>query len=259
MGCGCASYPRGIRAPWAPVPHSIPRLMKPKERVLMSKNPRLIRAVRSIERRMFLKAMALGLSVPAAMRLARAPPPPPARRRSASSCSTCPTARRPSTTPRRSTGDDLDQNFTLEPDQRQHPGPAAAVQAVRERLPGISVSRARGDARGASSNCLSGYARPDRHDTTPRTTVEQVIGKALRHQAADPGRLFPPDRTAWTRTACCSGTARRSIPQKSPVAARGRAVRRDRRLAAAQRRRAAAPGPAGASPPPRSRRPAAAR
>ena len=37
----------------------------------MSKNPRLIRAVKGIERRMFLKALAAGMAIPAAFRLAR--------------------------------------------------------------------------------------------------------------------------------------------------------------------------------------------
>src|SRR6266700_3660327 len=45
--------------------------MQHKERVLMPKNPRLFRAVRSIERRVFLKAIAAGLAAPAAFRLAR--------------------------------------------------------------------------------------------------------------------------------------------------------------------------------------------
>jgi len=37
----------------------------------MSKNPRLIRAVKGIQRRMFLKALAAGMAVPAAFRLAK--------------------------------------------------------------------------------------------------------------------------------------------------------------------------------------------
>ena len=141
----------------------------------MPKNPRLIRAIRTIERRVFLKAIAAGLAAPAAFRLAR----------SATAAGGTPPKRfflfymphgvAPEHYAPRVVGTDL-TNFTLNETNVSILGglePYKSYVNVYEgfEYPGVAATHE------GIVNCLSGSMATD--TTTPRITVEQVIAKAL--------------------------------------------------------------------------------
>ena len=191
----------------------------------MPKSLFVTRAARRIERRMFLKAMALGASVPVAMRLARVATAatsvgPEALLRVLHAARHGARALRAEDRRRHLRSDQGGHVQPVRPgsDQRQHPGAAAAVQAVGERLPGVSVSRERRHARGDRRLPFGAHQqrrnRVDRHHDAAHDH-RSADRQGAQHQAADPGRLFPPDRTAWTTTACCSGTGRPSTRRRA--------------------------------------------
>ena len=141
----------------------------------MSKNPRLIRAVRSIERRMFLKALGVGLAVPAALRLARvataAAGTPPKR----FFLFFMPHGVAPEHYDPRLVGGDP-TNFALDQTNVSILGPLQPYKQYVNVYQGFQYPGAAATHTGIV-NCLSGSTSND--TTTPRTTVEQVIGKAL--------------------------------------------------------------------------------
>ncbi len=188
----------------------------------MSKNPRLIRAVRSIERRMFLKALGVGLAVPAALRLARvataAAGTPPKRfflflhasRRGARALRSPAGRRRP-------------DQLRARPDQRQHPGAAAAVQAVRQRLPGFSVSGRGGDPH-RHRQLPVGLDVERHHDAAHDGRAGDRQG--ARGQAADPRAPVRTCPTAWTSNGMLFWDGTPIDPAEEPGQGRRRAVRR---------------------------------
>jgi hypothetical protein len=141
----------------------------------MSKNPRLVRAVRSIKRRVFLKAIAAGLAVPAAFRLAKI----------ATAASGAPPKRffllytphgvAPEHYDPRVVGDDL-TNFALDQTNVSILGPLEPYKAYVNIYQGFQYPGPAATHTGIV-NCLSGSMATE--TTTPRTTVEQVIAKAL--------------------------------------------------------------------------------
>jgi hypothetical protein len=149
--------------------------MQHKERVLMSNNPRLSRAVRMIRRRVFLKAIAAGLAAPAAYRLAR----------SATAASGTPPKRfflfymphgvAPEHYDPRIVGSDL-TNFTLDETNVSILGGLEPYKQYVNVYQGFQYPGAAATHTGIV-NCLSGSSAID--TTTPRTSVDQVIAKAL--------------------------------------------------------------------------------
>ena len=144
--------------------------------------PQVSRAARQIERRMFLKAMALGLSVPAAMRLARM----------ATAATTGPQKRFfvmfvPHGTapehyaPKINGVDDQTMkgtftDFALDQTNVSILGPLQPYKSYVNVYQGFQYPGAAATHTGIV-NCLSGIQAVD--TTTARTTVETVIGKAL--------------------------------------------------------------------------------
>lgn len=141
----------------------------------MPTNPRLIRASKGIERRMFLKALALGLSVPVAMRLA-----------GIATAQTTPAPKRfflffmphgippEHFNPKIIGGDKT--NFVLNQTNKSILGPLEPYKQYVNVFEGFQYV-GEGETHNGIVNCLSGFDKDD--ETTPRTTVEHVIGKAL--------------------------------------------------------------------------------
>ena len=141
----------------------------------MSKNPRLARAVRAIERRMFLKAIAAGLAVPAAFRLARvataAAGAPPKR----FFLFYMPHGVAPEHYDPRIVGGDP-TNFALDQTNVSILGPLEPYKGYVNVYQGFQYPGAV-ETHGGIVNCLTGLTTGD--TTTPRTSVEQVIARAL--------------------------------------------------------------------------------
>ena len=141
----------------------------------MSKNPRLIRAVKGIERRMFLKALAAGMAVPAAFRLAKM----------ATAASGAPPKRfflffmphgvAPEHYDPRLVGGDP-KNFALDQTGVSILGPLQPYKQYVNVYQGFQYPGAAATHTGIV-NCLSGSMAVD--TSTPRTSVETVIGHAL--------------------------------------------------------------------------------
>jgi len=141
----------------------------------MLNNPRVVRAVRTLKRRVFLKAIAAGLAAPAAFRLAR----------SATAQSATPPKRfflfymphgvAPEHYDPRVVGDDV-TNFTLNETNVSILGGLEPYKQYVNVYQGFQYPGAAATHTGIV-NCLSGSMATD--TTTPRTTVDQVIAKAL--------------------------------------------------------------------------------
>ncbi len=132
--------------------------------------------------------------------------------------------------------------FRSRSDERQHPGAAAALQAVRQRLPGLPVPGRGRDPRPASSTACRVRRRSIR--TTARTTVEHVIAQGAQRQAADPGRLLAHhQRAGQERDVVLERHADRS--GEEPGQGVRQPVRRRHHRAARERGRAASQGSAG--------------
>jgi hypothetical protein len=180
----------------------------------MPQHLRLVRATQRLERRMFLRALALGLTLPAALRLAR----------TASAGSVAAPKRFflfymphgvpvEHYNPRVSEGDR--SQFALDETNLSILGPLQKYQPHVNVYQGFKYPG--GDTHDGLVNCLSGLpGKPE--DTTPRTTLEHAIARGLgvkplilgacSHIATNfdkNGKLF------WDGTAV--------EPQKSPVAA----------------------------------------
>jgi Protein of unknown function (DUF1552) len=180
----------------------------------MLNNSRLLRAARGIERRMFLTAMATGLSIPVAARLARiataAPTPVPKR----FFVFYVPHGVAPEHyNPRVSASDPTD--FALDQTNVSILGPLQAYKQYVNVYQGFQYTGAASTHSGIV-NCLSGSTSVD--TSTSRTTLEHVIGKAIgvkplilgacSHQ---PYGLDANGMLFWDGTAI--------DPQKSPVKA----------------------------------------
>ncbi len=180
----------------------------------MPGRPLLSRAAKGIHRRMFLKAMALGASVPVAMRLARV-----------ATAATTPAPKRlflfftphgvaPEHYAPRIVGNDL-TNFALDQTNVSILGPLQPYQPYVNVYQGFQYVGAASTHSGIV-NCLSGTTLTD--TTTARTSMEHVIAKALgisplilgacSHQ---PYGLDSNGMLFWDGTPV--------DPQKSPVAA----------------------------------------
>ncbi len=141
----------------------------------MAKNPRLIRAVKGIQRRMFLQALGFGLAVPAAFRLAKM----------ATAASGAPPKRfflffmphgvAPEHYDPRLVGGDP-KNFALDMTNVSILGPLEPYKQYVNVYQGFQYPGAAATHTGIV-NCLSGAMATD--TSTPRTSVEQVIAKAL--------------------------------------------------------------------------------
>ncbi|HEY5375588.1 MAG TPA: DUF1552 domain-containing protein, partial [Polyangiaceae bacterium] len=181
----------------------------------MPQHVRLIRATGRLERRMFLKALALGLTVPAAIRLART-----------ATAATTPAPKRfflfymphgiapEHYNPQVSDSDRT--SFALDKTNVSILGPLQKYNSSVNVYQGFKYPG--GDSHTGIVSCLSGLEGTPPDSTRPRTSVEHVIARALgvkplilgacAHRATnfdDPGKLF------WDGTAV--------EPQKSPVVA----------------------------------------
>ncbi len=141
----------------------------------MSTNPRLLRATNGIRRRMFLAGIASGLTVPAAMRMARmataSPKPAPKR----FFLMYIPHGMAPEHYSPRIIGGDK-TNFALDQTNISILGPLQPYRQYVNVYEGFQYPGA-ADTHTGIVNCLSGVTAVD--DTTPRTTVEHVIAKGL--------------------------------------------------------------------------------
>lgn len=141
----------------------------------MSTNPRLHRATQGIRRRMFLTAMGAGLTVPAAMRIARmavaAPRPAPKR----FFLMYVPHGMAPEHYNPRVMGGDR-TNFALDKTNISILGPLQQYRSYVNVYEGFQYPGA-ADTHTGIVNCLSGVTAKDA--TSPRTTMEHVIAKAL--------------------------------------------------------------------------------
>jgi hypothetical protein len=146
-----------------------------KEMLPMSTNPRLHRATKGIQRRMFLAALGTGLTVPAAMRLAKmavaATTPAPKR----FFVFFVPHGNAPEHYAPRIVGGDR-TNFALDQTNISILGPLQPYKSYVNVYEGFQYPGAASTHTGIV-NCLSGSSASD--TTTPRTTVEHVIAKAL--------------------------------------------------------------------------------
>src|SRR5882724_1539543 len=149
--------------------------MQHEERVLMPKNPRLFRAVRTIQRRVFLKAIAAGLAAPVALRLARSSTANAANPPKRFFLFYMPHGVAPEHYDPRIMGGDL-TNFRLDDTNVSILGPLEPYKSYVNvyqgfQYPGIAATHE------GIVNCLSGSMATD--TTTPRTTVDQVIAKGI--------------------------------------------------------------------------------
>ena len=141
----------------------------------------LSRAAKAVNRRMFLKAMALGLSVPAAMRLSRMATAQAAKPPKRLVVMYIPHGTAPEHfNPKIAGVDPLAQanytQFDLDQTNISILGPLQPYKQYVNVYQGIQYPGA-AETHDGSINCLSGSTALD--TTTARTTVEHVIGKAL--------------------------------------------------------------------------------
>jgi Protein of unknown function (DUF1552) len=141
----------------------------------MPKNPRLTRAIRTIERRMFLKAIAAGLAVPAAFRLAKVATAAGGAAPKRFFLLYMPHGVAPEHYDPRIVGGDL-TNFSLNQTNVSILGPLEPYKQYVNVYQGLQYPGAAATHSGIV-NCLSGSMATD--TTTPRTTVEQAIARAL--------------------------------------------------------------------------------
>jgi len=141
----------------------------------MASNPRLEKASKAIGRRVFLQAMALGLSVPVAMRLARVATAQTTGATKRFFLFFMPHGIAPEHyNPKVSAGNN--QEFALDQTNVSILGPLEQYKQYVNVFQGFAY---KGEAATHTGivNCLSGVAATD--DTSPRTTVEHVIAKGL--------------------------------------------------------------------------------
>ena len=188
----------------------------------MQQHVRLIRATRFLERRMFLKALALGLTVPVAARLARtaaaAPAAPPKR----FFLFYMPHGVPPEHfNPQVSASDRT--SFALDKPSSDMKVPDVSILSPFQKYKSsVNVYQGfkylAGKTHSSILSCLSGLSGEESDDKTPRTSVEHVIAKALgvkplilgacSHQ---PYGLDTNGKLFWDGTAV--------DPQKNPAAA----------------------------------------
>jgi len=139
-------------------------------------SPRMLRATRGVERRMFLKALGAGLTFAAAGRLARLAVAAPTVAAKRLFVFFMPHGVAPEHYNPRVVGSDL-TNFDLDKSNVSILGPLQKYKSYVNVYEGFQY---RGSAASHSGivNCLSGLQVTD--DTTQRTTFEQVIGNALK-------------------------------------------------------------------------------
>jgi Protein of unknown function (DUF1552) len=147
------------------------------------------RAARAFERRMFLKAVALGMSVPAAARLARvataAPTAAPKRFfLFYTPHGTAPEHYAPKVTnPVDPTKQAVYTDFALDQTNVSILGPLQPYKQYVNVYQGFQYPERVGTTHEGIVNCLSGVLAADgggvTDTTTPRTTIDQLIGKAL--------------------------------------------------------------------------------
>lgn len=141
----------------------------------MSKNPRLSRATQGIERRMFLTAMAAGLTVPAALRLSKMATAAPTAAPRRFFVFFIPHGVAPEHYDPRITGGDL-TNFALDQTNVSILGPLQAYKQYVNVYQGFQYPGA-AETHSGVVNCLSGATTKD--SATSRTSVEHVIAKAI--------------------------------------------------------------------------------
>lgn len=182
----------------------------------MAENPRLIRAERGIRRRLFLKALALGLSVPLAAKLSKL-----------SLAQSGPVPKRfllyymphgiapEHYNPRVAESDRT--TFSLDQTNVSTLGPLEAYKQYVNVYQGFKYTLA--NTHDGVVNCLSGVSTSD--TTTPRTTLEQIIARGLNKKALVlgacshiPYQLDKNGMLFWDGTPI--------DPEKSPVAAADR-------------------------------------
>src|SRR5688572_10434471 len=138
-------------------------------------NPRLVRARRGVERRVFLKAIALGLSVPVAMKMARFATAQSEGAPKRFFVFYMPHGIAPEHyNPRVAEGDW--KNFALDQTNESILAPLEPYKQYVNVYEGFKFPDLSGTHEGII-NCLSGVNTLD--STTPRTTVEHVIAKGL--------------------------------------------------------------------------------
>jgi hypothetical protein len=141
----------------------------------MPSNTRLARATRGVERRVFLKALALGLSLPVALKMAKlavADGTGPLKRLMVLFL---PHGMAPEHyNPKVNASNPLD--FALDQTNESILGPLEAYKQYVNVYQGFQYP-GKADAHGGVVNFLSGYTEPD--STTARTSLEHVIGKEL--------------------------------------------------------------------------------
>src|SRR6187401_2209172 len=140
----------------------------------MAENPRLVRAERGIQRRLFLKALALGLSVPLATRLARMATAAPSGPMKRFMVMYIPHGIAPEHYNPKPTADGL--SFDLDKTNESILGPLQPYKQWVNVYNGLKYDDNELTHEGIV-NCLSGVNTVD--DTTPRITVEHVIAKGI--------------------------------------------------------------------------------
>jgi len=141
----------------------------------MLTNPRLLRASKGIERRLFLKALALGLTVPAALHVSRLATAQSSAAPKRFFLFFMPHGIASEHFMPRIMGGDRKQ-FVLNQTNESILAPLEPYKQYVNVYEGFQYP-GEGGAHEGLVNCLSGYTGMD--ETTPRTTVEHVIGKAL--------------------------------------------------------------------------------
>ena len=210
------------------------------------RRPAPSRAALAVNRRMFLKAVALGMSVPAAMRLARmataATTAPPKRFfLMYIPHGTAPEHFNPKVDGPGSAGAGELHRLRARPDQRQHPGRRCSRTSRTSTSTRGSSTRAPPTRTPASSTaCRASTATDTTHGAHHRRARDR---EGAQRQAADPRRLLAHhERPGRERDAVLERDADRS--REEPGQGVRQPVRRPDDRAAGQRRRAAAQGPA---------------
>src|SRR3954469_3278093 len=153
--------------------------MQLEERVPMPENPRLVRALRTVKRRVFLKAIAAGLAAPAAFRLATSATAAAGTAPKRFFLLYVPHGVAPEHYNPRLVGGDR-TNFSLDATNVSILGPLEAYKQYVNVYQGFQYPGAAATHTGIV-NCLSGSMSND--TTAPRTTVEQVIAKGIGSRA----------------------------------------------------------------------------
>ena len=173
-------------------------------------NPRLVRATNILERRLFLKALALGFAAPFAFKLAR----------TATAQTTAAPKRLfvlflPHGVPPEHYNPRVGSSptdFALDQTNVSILGPLEQYKQYVNVYGGFQYP-GKGDTHAGIVNCLSGYTEAD--ETAPRTSVEHVIANSLGVKPLILGACSHQP-FGLDRTASCSGTARRSIRRRTP-------------------------------------------